>query len=252
MTMKTATMRTASSHAQELDPRAWATLLVRRPLDAKLGQEHLEHLAAEPVEMLTNCHVIETMLAPHAAAPPCSHRHPWCAIGCHQTTEQLEACLMQLLLKPRACHHSHPCPRSTARQRHHQRGQLRPHGGLAEPDVRVAPDQSAHVPACDQPPPPKLPQPVRRSWRLPRLLEATGLRVVQLTEVDLADRSGTTIDHMQRHLGARCRLGGHVRPRRHLGHLGRICHRRRLCLSCPTLDRLGRTLGPRRCFHLWP
>jgi hypothetical protein len=41
----------------------------------------------------------------------------------------------------------HNLTRSTARQRHHQRGQLRPHGSLTEPDVRVAPDLSAHVPA---------------------------------------------------------------------------------------------------------
>ena len=38
----------AQQHAQELDHRAWTTLLVRRPLDAKLGQECLEHLAAKP------------------------------------------------------------------------------------------------------------------------------------------------------------------------------------------------------------
>ena len=138
--------------------------------------------------MLPNCRVIKTMLAPHAAAPPCSHRHPRRAIGCRQTTEQLKACLTQLLLKSRARHHGHPCPCSTARQRHPQRGQLRPRRGLTELHVRVAPDQSAHVPACDQPPPSKSPQPVGRSGRLPNLLVAARLRVVQLTKVNLTDR----------------------------------------------------------------
>ena len=52
-------------------------------------------------------------------------------------------------------------------------------------------------------------------------------------------------------LGDRCSRGGRARLRRHPGRLGYVRRLQHLCLPRPTLDRLGRALGRRRCLYLW-